>query len=69
MFRISHSNPLSDENALDDPRKWWSTVLYSMSRIWLLLFLTWRAKDRSGDSRFEKIKPFFFKFMVRKDIY
>eukprot|EP00929_Paragymnodinium_shiwhaense_P007899 TRINITY_DN111821_c0_g1_i1.p1 TRINITY_DN111821_c0_g1~~TRINITY_DN111821_c0_g1_i1.p1 ORF type:complete len:328 (+),score=49.69 TRINITY_DN111821_c0_g1_i1:63-1046(+) len=47
-----------------DARKVVASSLFSLSRIYLLVFLCWRAGARNGDSRFEKIKPYFFRFMV-----
>lgn len=40
---------------VDDPRKILTTVLFSCSRGWLLLFLAWRAHERKGDSRFDEV--------------
>lgn len=39
-----------------DPRKLVASGLFLSARLWLLLFLGWRAHDRSGDSRFDKFK-------------
>lgn len=33
-----------------------ATALFVISRLWLLLFLGWRAHDRKGDSRFDDVK-------------
>mmetsp|Transcript_13160 Transcript_13160/g.30251 ORF Transcript_13160/g.30251 Transcript_13160/m.30251 type:complete len:387 (+) Transcript_13160:109-1269(+) len=40
---------------VDDPRKILTTVLFGLSRGWLLLFLAWRAHERKGDSRFDEV--------------
>jgi len=40
---------------VDDPRKILTTILFSCSRGWLLLFLAWRAHERKGDSRFDEV--------------
>jgi len=45
-----------------DSRKIIMTVLPACARIWLLSFLTYRAKKRRGDGRFDDIKPFFLMF-------
>jgi steroid 5-alpha reductase family enzyme len=33
-----------------------ATVLFVISRLWLLIFLGWRAHERKGDSRFDEVK-------------
>lgn len=33
-----------------------ATVLFLVSRSWLLIFLGWRAHERKGDSRFDEVK-------------
>jgi steroid 5-alpha reductase family enzyme len=38
----------------DDPRKISATVLFLVSRLWLLMFLSWRAHERGGDARFDE---------------
>lgn len=48
----------------DDPHKVTMTVLFILSRSWLLLFLAWRAHERGGDSRFDEIKGKFGKFLT-----
>lgn len=48
----------------DDPRKIAVALLFALSRIYLLIFLGWRAKDRGGDTRFEEIKPYFGKYLA-----
>lgn len=45
-----------------DPRKISCTVIFSCSRLWLLLFLAWRAHERGGDSRFDDVKGNFIVF-------
>jgi steroid 5-alpha reductase family enzyme len=47
----------------DDPRKISFSVIFSCSRLWLLLFLAWRAHERGGDSRFDEVKENFFVFL------
>lgn len=47
-----------------DARKICITILFGLSRLWLLLFLAWRARERKGDGRFEQLKPYFFKFFI-----
>eukprot|EP00526_Cylindrotheca_closterium_P017143 CAMPEP_0113619488 /NCGR_PEP_ID=MMETSP0017_2-20120614/9897_1 /TAXON_ID=2856 /ORGANISM="Cylindrotheca closterium" /LENGTH=311 /DNA_ID=CAMNT_0000529067 /DNA_START=82 /DNA_END=1017 /DNA_ORIENTATION=+ /assembly_acc=CAM_ASM_000147 len=46
-----------------------ATVLFVISRLWLLLFLGWRAHERKGDSRFDGVKDkagmFFFYWMMQ----
>ena len=45
------------------------TVLFCISRGWLLVFLAWRAHNRKGDSRFDNVKNhpllFFVYWMVQ----
>ena len=48
----------------DDPHKVCMTVLFVCSRSWLLLFLTWRARERGGDTRFDDIKHKFGPFLI-----
>jgi len=45
-------------------RLWIFAGFFSLSRIWLLTFLWWRAGARGGDKRFETMKPFFFRFLT-----
>ena len=40
---------------IDDPRKILVTILFGVSRGWLLMFLAWRAHERKGDSRFDEV--------------
>jgi steroid 5-alpha reductase family enzyme len=40
---------------VNDPRKILTTILFSCSRGWLLLFLAWRAHERKGDARFDEV--------------
>lgn len=40
------------------------TVLFVLSRSWLMLFLGWRAHERKGDSRFDGIRDKFGIFLV-----
>ncbi|CAK0869814.1 unnamed protein product [Prorocentrum cordatum] len=40
------------------------TVLFVLSRLWLLIFLAWRAHERGGDSRFDGVKDKFGKFLT-----
>lgn len=50
-------------------RLWYLTILFCVSRGWLLVFLAWRAHNRKGDSRFDEVitKPmrFFVFWMVQ----
>lgn len=46
----------------DDPRKIACTIVFICSRLWLLLFLAWRAHERNGDSRFDNVKDKFVMF-------
>ncbi|CAJ1947133.1 unnamed protein product [Cylindrotheca closterium] len=41
-----------------------ATVLFVISRLWLLLFLGWRAHSRKGDSRFDEVKDKAGMFLV-----
>lgn len=45
-------------------RKSTFTFLFVISRLWLLLFLAWRAHERSGDARFDEVKDKFGMFLV-----
>jgi len=47
-----------------DPRRLVVSGLFVSARLWLLLFLGWRAKERGGDSRFEKFKESFSKWAL-----
>lgn len=47
-----------------NPRKIFLVSLFALARLWLLSLLFYRAQKRCGDSRFDKIKPFFFKYLV-----
>jgi steroid 5-alpha reductase family enzyme len=49
---------------LDSPRKVAGTIIFSVSRAWLLMFLAWRAHERGGDSRFDEVKDKFWMFLV-----
>lgn len=48
----------------DDARKVSNTIVFSCSRLWLLIFLAWRAHERGGDSRFDEVKDKFGKFLL-----
>jgi len=48
----------------EDHRKVACTIVFTFSRLWLLLFLAWRAHERGGDSRFDDIKGNFVIFLV-----
>mmetsp|Transcript_5243 Transcript_5243/g.10635 ORF Transcript_5243/g.10635 Transcript_5243/m.10635 type:complete len:315 (-) Transcript_5243:270-1214(-) len=52
-----------DEAWTDNPRKVACTVVFCVSRTWLLVFLAWRAHERGGDSRFDGVKEKFFMFL------
>lgn len=41
-----------DQLWTDDPRKISATVLFLASRLWLLMFLAWRAHERGGKFRY-----------------
>jgi len=47
----------------EDPRKISMSVIFSCSRVWLLIFLAYRAHKRGGDSRFDEVKGNFFVFL------
>ena len=49
---------------IKDERKVACTVIFIVSRGWLLLFLAWRAHERNGDSRFDEVKDKFGMFLV-----
>mmetsp|Transcript_19584 Transcript_19584/g.29335 ORF Transcript_19584/g.29335 Transcript_19584/m.29335 type:complete len:320 (-) Transcript_19584:203-1162(-) len=53
-----------DISFFDSPRKASFTILFLISRFWLLLFLAWRAHERKGDSRFDEIKYNFASFLI-----
>ena len=40
------------------------TILFMISRSWLLVFLAWRAHDRKGDTRFDGVKEDPVTFLV-----
>jgi len=40
------------------------SVLFIASRLWLLMFLAWRAHHRKGDTRFDGVKDKFGMFLV-----
>jgi len=46
------------------PRKVLATLIFMMSRSWLLAFLAWRAHERGGDARFDGVKSKFGEFLV-----
>ena len=48
----------------DDARKVANTIVFSCSRLWLLIFLAWRAHERGGDSRFDDVKDKFGMFLL-----
>jgi len=54
----------ADGSWSDDPRKVAATLIFVCSRGWLLGFLTWRARERGGDARFDKLKDKFLMFLV-----
>eukprot|EP00392_Amoebophrya_sp_AT5.2_P001780 g1785.t1 len=54
----------SPDAILKDPRTLAISTLFALSRLWLLSFLAWRARERKGDGRFDKLKPFFFTFLL-----
>mmetsp|Transcript_8042 Transcript_8042/g.11654 ORF Transcript_8042/g.11654 Transcript_8042/m.11654 type:complete len:317 (+) Transcript_8042:145-1095(+) len=54
---------LAGPNWGEDSRKIACSVIFFCSRLWLLLFLAWRAYDRGGDSRFEEWIDKFWTFL------
>mmetsp|Transcript_9359 Transcript_9359/g.13313 ORF Transcript_9359/g.13313 Transcript_9359/m.13313 type:complete len:321 (+) Transcript_9359:174-1136(+) len=54
----------ASSNFIENPRKVIMTILFFVSRSWLLLFLAWRAHERNGDSRFDEVKDKFAWFLV-----
>lgn len=46
-----------------DARKITALSVFAASRLWLLVFLAWRAKDRKGDGRFDQWKSKFWAFL------
>jgi steroid 5-alpha reductase family enzyme len=49
-----------------------ATVLFLISRTWLLVFLGWRAHERKGDSRFDGVKnkaALFFVFWMIQGLW
>jgi len=49
---------------IEDSRKVSCTLIFLCSRLWLLVFLAWRAHERGGDSRFDGVKENFSLFLV-----
>ena len=47
-----------------DARKLAASSIFALSRGWLLSFLAWRARERGGDTRFDKIKGSFWSFLT-----
>lgn len=60
----AYDGSFEGENWSDNGRKVSATVIFSVSRSWLLIFLAWRAHERGGDSRFDEVKDKFFMFLV-----
>ncbi|CAD7950602.1 unnamed protein product [Amoebophrya sp. A120] len=54
----------NNANFFDESRKVSISALFAVSRLWLLAFLAWRAKERKGDGRFDELKPYFFTFLL-----
>jgi steroid 5-alpha reductase family enzyme len=48
----------------ENTRKVCATIIFSLSRAWLLLFLAWRAHERGGDARFDEVKDKFGMFLL-----
>lgn len=48
----------------DNTRKVSATIIFCISRGWLLMFLAWRAHERGGDSRFDEVKDKFGMFFI-----
>jgi|Transcript_6093 steroid 5-alpha reductase family enzyme len=66
-YSAAHRIDSGDDDNNDfwnNPRKVIMTVLFCVSRAWLLLFLAWRAHERKGDSRFDEVKSKFGLFLV-----
>ena len=70
-FAGYYSHDSSDNDGKDhgSRRLFCMTILFVISRGWLLVFLAWRAHSRKGDARFEEViqKPmlFFVYWMVQ----
>jgi len=54
----------SGHSWVEDSRKVSCTLIFLCSRLWLLLFLAWRAHERGGDSRFDNVKQNFSLFLI-----
>jgi len=52
----AYSACLGSAGWASDSRRIAATIIFVCSRGWLLGFLAWRAHDRQGDARFDKIK-------------
>jgi len=55
---------LASEQSMMSEKQIFNLVVFSSSRLWLLLFLAWRAHERGGDSRFDNVKDKFGLFLV-----
>jgi steroid 5-alpha reductase family enzyme len=63
----SSSSSASTSANATSPLLQYTTILFVVSRGWLLAFLTWRAHHRKGDSRFDNVKshpPLFFVYWM-----
>jgi len=62
----AYSASATDESSpwFQDERKRACTVIFFISRLWLLAFLAWRAHERGGDARFDEVKDKFGLFLV-----
>lgn len=52
------------QGSISDSKRYLSTLLFVLSRGWLLAFLAWRAHDRKGDARFDGVTDKFGKFLT-----
>ncbi|KAG7366281.1 DUF1295 domain containing protein [Nitzschia inconspicua] len=62
-----YSNDDDDNNNNNNLLLHVTTILFVVSRGWLLVFLAWRAHSRKGDSRFDNVKnnpPMFLIFWM-----
>jgi steroid 5-alpha reductase family enzyme len=63
-WSLLYKNGNKDFSGASSSRLWAFSILFAISRFWLLAFLWWRAGARGGDSRFETIKKDFFQFLA-----
>ena len=60
----TNDNTITTTTTTTTARKICITILFLISRCWLLIFLTWRAHERKGDGRFDDIKRNFWSFGI-----